>query len=95
MGYGRSGGGVLGVCGGVLMRRGSVDVVGGIAAFANPPRGSNWFGGVLFYPRALFVKVCPRPTPSALKPPSSGGHRLGAGRAGVGRAGVSFYVTGE
>ena len=83
------------LCGSGLLGCDGVSAVGGIAMFANPPRGSIWFGEVLFYPRALFDKVCLRPTPSALKPTSSGGHRLGAGRAGVGRAGVCFYITGE
>ena len=64
-----------------------VDVVGRVAMFANPPRGSDGFSGVLFEPRALFGVMCPRPTQSAVDLPSSGGHRLGAGRTGVGGAG--------
>ena len=83
------------LCGGGWLRCVGVDVVGGVAMFANPPRGSDGFSGVLFDPRALFDVMCPRPTPSAFQPPGTGGYRLGAGRAGVGGAGVGFYVTGK
>ena len=68
------------------------DVVGGVAANADPPVGD---ASILYNPRALFIIMCPRPTTRTLDAAEATGIRPGAGRARVGGAGICFNVTGE
>ena len=68
------------------------NVVGWVAADANPPVGD---ASILYNPRARFIIVCPRPTTRTLNATEAAGIRPGAGRARVGGAGICFDVTGE